>query len=715
MAAIPVPFSDIAKPTNDLLNKDFYHTQAGVTLTETWTTGNNLDTKIEFENNIANGFKAELLGNYLPNDKSYGGKLNFFFKQPNYHSRVFVDPFKGPTATADVTIGHEGYIAGAEASYDWQTAAIKKWSAAVGYSEKNYTAAITATNSLSLFTASYFHVVNPQVQAGAKATWDKNAGSNVGLEVATRYALDPSSFVKAKINERGIAALAYNVKLSTNATLGLGLSMDTQNLSQAAHKNIHSMLVVGGRPIQRPFKQLSTVRHLHQRLRYLPATNLRDVEKVEGAHAFVVRSTSWDPYINLAIENYLLTHSKPNSRIFFFYVNRPCVVIGRNQNPWLETDLSAFIPNEPLQTAELVRRRSGGGTVYHDHGNLNYCAIMPPSLFSRNLHAQILADALTNAEIEGKASAFRVNDRHDVVIHRAGEEYKTSGSAYKLTKNRALHHGTCLVRSDLKSIAKYLGSPARQFIHAKGVESTRSRVDNIIRDVDWVALDPQHKNMPDIFRKIIMLFVEGAASTELSGSKGFNSASFLETDGSAYPQMDQSGLSSSDKVATYLEADAWRKKAVDLGAPVPETRRRRMDALNKIEDIVDSSLRLGEPEDVIKEIGSVAEELRDNSWKFLQTPRFTFTSHPEASPEHNAAPDNAKSSASAPVKAPFSLESRITLHVKSGVIEEHEGACVLPSVNLNGTVLHKINDWKMLVDNRHGVANWLNQTLFCAQ
>ncbi|KAL9621099.1 MAG: hypothetical protein Q9160_004484 [Pyrenula sp. 1 TL-2023] len=276
MAAIPVPFSDITKPANDLLTRDFYHTSAanlevkskapngvnfnvkgksahdgpisgslegkysdkanGLTLTQTWTTSNSLDTKVELEDNIAKGLKAELLSNYLPNSKAYGGKLNLFFKQPNFHTRAFVDVFKGPTATVDAVVGHEGFLAGAEAGYDVQSAAIKKWSLAFGYSDAKYSAAVTATNSLSVFSASYFHNVSQQVQAGAKATWDKNAGSNVGLEVAGKYALDPASFVKGKINDRGIAALAYNVKMSQNATVGLGLSIDTQNLSQAAHK-----------------------------------------------------------------------------------------------------------------------------------------------------------------------------------------------------------------------------------------------------------------------------------------------------------------------------------------------------------------------------------------------------------------------------------------------------------------------------------------------
>jgi voltage-dependent anion channel protein 2 len=43
-------------------------------------------------------------------------------------------------------------------------------------------------------------------------------------------------FLQAKINDRGIAALAYNVLLRPGVTLGLGASFDTQNLNQAAHK-----------------------------------------------------------------------------------------------------------------------------------------------------------------------------------------------------------------------------------------------------------------------------------------------------------------------------------------------------------------------------------------------------------------------------------------------------------------------------------------------
>ncbi|PLB54409.1 outer mitochondrial membrane protein porin [Aspergillus steynii IBT 23096] len=213
-----------------------FRPRSGLTLTQAWTTANALDTKLELDNNIAKGLKAEILTQYQPAKQSKGAKLNLHFKQPNLHARAFFDLLNGPSANFDAVLGHEGFLVGAEGGYDVQKAAITKYSAAVGYSVPQYTAAITASNNLSVFAASYYHRVNAQVEAGAKATWDSKVGNSVGLEVASKYRLDPSSFAKAKINDRGIAALAYNVLLRPGVTLGLGASFDTQNLNQAAHK-----------------------------------------------------------------------------------------------------------------------------------------------------------------------------------------------------------------------------------------------------------------------------------------------------------------------------------------------------------------------------------------------------------------------------------------------------------------------------------------------
>ncbi|CAL8582007.1 Mitochondrial porin [Xanthoria parietina] len=208
----------------------------GLTVTQAWTTTNVLNTKVELDNQIAKGMKAEVAADFIPSSKDVGAKLNLTFKQPNFHARAFFDLMKGPTANIDAVLGREGFLVGAEAGYDVQKAAITRYAAAVGYSVPQYSAAITASNNLSVFSAAYYHKVNSEVEAGAKATWDSKGSNNVGLEVAGKWRRDPTSFAKAKVNDRGIASLAYNVLLRSGVTVGAGISLDTQKLNESAHK-----------------------------------------------------------------------------------------------------------------------------------------------------------------------------------------------------------------------------------------------------------------------------------------------------------------------------------------------------------------------------------------------------------------------------------------------------------------------------------------------
>ncbi|CAO2658530.1 Nn.00g062530.m01.CDS01 [Neocucurbitaria sp. VM-36] len=225
-------------------------------------------------------------------------------------------------------------------------------------------------------------------------------------------------------------------------------------------------------------------------------------------------SSSNDPYLNLSVEDLILRKSPADSTILFLYVNRPCVVIGRNQNPWTEVNLGILNAarrtqgpkdSEPpgIGTVDLVRRRSGGGTVFHDEGNLNWSITCPRNDFTRDKHAEMVVRALRKLGIE----RARVNERHDIVLDQGYEKrasdpqdthrtpytvdegalpcpLKVSGSAYKLTRQRALHHATTLLSSpNLHIIPQYLHSPAKKLIEAKGVESVSSPVGNIGLDV----------------------------------------------------------------------------------------------------------------------------------------------------------------------------------------------------------------------------------------
>ncbi len=227
----------------------------GLTVTQVWNTANVLESKVELKDSLAKGLKAEGLFFFMPATQAKNAKVNLHFQQSNFHGRAFFDLLKGPTANVDAVLGHEGFLAGASAGYDVNKAAVTAYSAAVGYVAASYSAAVTASDNLTLFAASYYHKVNSQVEASAKATWNSKATNTVGLEVATKYRIDPVSFAKvcspralvvishlanyrlqAKINDRGVAAVAYNVLLRPGVTLGLGLSFDTQKLDQATHK-----------------------------------------------------------------------------------------------------------------------------------------------------------------------------------------------------------------------------------------------------------------------------------------------------------------------------------------------------------------------------------------------------------------------------------------------------------------------------------------------
>ncbi|KAI0007995.1 hypothetical protein F4779DRAFT_589429 [Xylariaceae sp. FL0662B] len=246
-------------------------------------------------------------------------------------------------------------------------------------------------------------------------------------------------------------------------------------------------------------------------------------DPLNRVQAYISRTT--DPYLNLTIEHFLLQKTPADSTVLFLYTNRPCVVIGRNQNPWVEVNLGLLNRRGVLRgetdgdagvdaekdddddsSVILVRRRSGGGAVFHDSGNVNYSVICPPAAFDRDKHAEMVVRALRNLGV----STARVNGRHDIVLSSpappspspspppikgdsaaaAPTTFKISGSAYKLTRSRALHHGTCLLSSPhIARIGRFLASPAAPYIKARGVESVRSPVRNIGRAIPNAAFE----------------------------------------------------------------------------------------------------------------------------------------------------------------------------------------------------------------------------------
>lgn len=121
-------------------------------------------------------------------------------------------------------------------------------------------------------------------------------------------------------------------------------------------------------------------------------------------------SQSNDIFTNLALEDWFYRHFDfTNHHVLMLWSNDPCVVIGRHQNPFDETNVS----NLQKMGIALARRNSGGGTVYHDRGNLNMTFFSPRERYNRTYNLNILTRALFR-EWGIKAD---ISARDDIVIN----------------------------------------------------------------------------------------------------------------------------------------------------------------------------------------------------------------------------------------------------------------------------------------------------------
>jgi lipoate-protein ligase A len=210
-----------------------------------------------------------------------------------------------------------------------------------------------------------------------------------------------------------------------------------------------------------------------------------------------LRSSGNDPRRNLALEEALLGSTSAPPYVLLLYANDPCVVIGRNQNPWVEAAAGSRLP--------LFRRVSGGGAVYQDRGNLNWALVVPRSRHDPEAEVGLVAHAL---EVLGVAT--RSGKRGGLFI--AGgplDGRKISGTARRLTASRVLHHGTHLVNSDLDRLERSLGG-GLAVSTSRALASVRARPANLV------------ELLPD-------LDLEAAATALIEGLCGSSPAAEVET------------------------------------------------------------------------------------------------------------------------------------------------------------------------------------------
>ncbi len=183
-----------------------------------------------------------------------------------------------------------------------------------------------------------------------------------------------------------------------------------------------------------------------------------------------INQTSTDPYFNLAAEEYFLKNFQED--FFMLWRSRPSVVVGKHQNALAEIN-HEFVRENQIPVA---RRLSGGGTVFHDPGNVNFTFIRNVTNIS-DVNFKVFTVPVVEALKKLGVEAYTTG-RNDLLI----DGKKISGNAEHVHRNRVLHHGTLLFDSHLEALKGALKVDLSKF-EDKAVQSNRSEVTNIANNL----------------------------------------------------------------------------------------------------------------------------------------------------------------------------------------------------------------------------------------
>ncbi len=180
-----------------------------------------------------------------------------------------------------------------------------------------------------------------------------------------------------------------------------------------------------------------------------------------------VRLNTINPAFNLASEEYLFKRATSGCPLCVIWQNRDSIIIGVNQNAYAETDIEKVKKDD----VPIIRRKSGGGAVFHDLNNINWTLITDKDNAEKD-KADFLQAILSFLKTKGINASL--SGRNDICI---GEK-KISGTAQYCENGFILFHGTLLFKANSEKIQSLL-TPDKAKLVSKGISSVKSRTDGI--------------------------------------------------------------------------------------------------------------------------------------------------------------------------------------------------------------------------------------------
>ncbi|KAF0277527.1 hypothetical protein FOG50_01600 [Hanseniaspora uvarum] len=325
----------------------------------------------------------------------------------------------------------------------------------------------------------------------------------------------------------------------------------------------------------------------------LDTENKNDIEEIQNPQQFIdlvksdskfcIVSNSKNPFYNLSMEDFIFRNtpidkanlaSPFNSQRLMLYINDKTCVFGKNQNPFKEVNLKSKLLKKNGGNYDLVRRYSGGGTVVHDIGNVNYSYLTSRNEFDQKFFNSFIVNLVNNylsasqnhvLDVHLNTETTRnglldMNERGDITCNG----YKVSGSAFKIALNKSYHHGTMLIDSNLREFSKIMRPKLRKSEHVNNgirydmeefseetdVDSVRSPIENLKKLTNNALFSPE---------QFIQILVNGFKSLFSNNQKiktysiDPESVDFMEV----YKLCTENNLKNSSKGFTELATQDW--------------------------------------------------------------------------------------------------------------------------------------------------------------
>lgn len=220
---------------NGALETKFKYAEYGLTFSEKWKTDNIILTNVTIDNKIAKGLKVEFDTSFAPVSGKKTAKVKSAYQHDHIHTTTDVDfDFAGPTIHGSAVFGYNGWHAGYQASYDTANSKLTANNVSLAYKDGDFVIHSGIVDA-SKYTGSIHHQVNSQLTAGAQLQW--TAGStSTGLTVASKYAFDDDTYLKAKLDNSLRLGLSYVHKLKPGVQLTLSSLINGKSLEQGGHK-----------------------------------------------------------------------------------------------------------------------------------------------------------------------------------------------------------------------------------------------------------------------------------------------------------------------------------------------------------------------------------------------------------------------------------------------------------------------------------------------